>query len=283
MNTRLHLLVVSLVVAFSAAPVAWGQTVSLNSGSLGAAGNATNSANVTLNIAGPLAAPGDFAVGYGLGARTTLGYNAALNPAANQPFTIEYWAKPFSITDDAVGPAPVFDRVSSSPRSGWVFFQRSPTTGWDFRMYDGNGSNVGFELTGGTNAQNTWSHIVVVWNGVSPVMYVNGALADNTSTGSGVYNASTAATLSLGSYDDGSNPFDGAVDEFAFYQTALTPVQILNHYNTASSTTPNAYRNVVVGDGAVEYLQNVPEPSVAMLLLAGAAGGMWRGRGRRRM
>jgi hypothetical protein len=278
---RINLVAMSLAAAFLLTPTAFAQTISYNSGILGSAGDATNTADVTLNLAGPLAAPGDFAVGYGGGARTTLAYNPALNPASNQPFTIEYWVKPFSITDDNIGPSPLFNRVTASPRSGWVFFQRSPTTGWDFRMYNGDGSTVGIELTGGSYTQNVWSHIVVVWNGISPVMYVNGSVADDTASGVGGYNASTSATLSIGSYDDGSNPFDGSVDEFAFYQTALTPAQITNHFNTAASTTPNAYRNTVIADGAVEYLQNIPEPSSALLLGLGAIGGALLKRRRR--
>jgi hypothetical protein len=286
MKKRLNILATAFAVILHAAPSATAQTTSFNSGSLGVSGNAINTADVVPNLAGPLAAPGDFAVGYGGGARTTLGYHPALNPAANQPFTIEYWAKPFAITDDNVGPSPLFNRVSSSPRSGWVFFQRSPATGWNFRMYDGNGSNLGWDLTGGSNAQDAWSHIVVVWNGISPVLYVNGTLADDTNASSpplpsGIYNASTAATLSLGSYDDGANPFNGSVDEFAFYQTALTPLQIANHFTTAASTTPNAYRDAVIADGAVEYLQNIPEPSSALLLGLGMIGGAMLKRTRR--
>src|SRR6187402_1721907 len=95
MTKRLNFLAAALAIAFHAVPTANAQTTSFNSGSLGAAGNATNTANVTAGLSGPLTAPGDFAVGYGGGARTTLGYHPALNPAANLPFTIEFWAKPF--------------------------------------------------------------------------------------------------------------------------------------------------------------------------------------------
>jgi hypothetical protein len=281
MNKRLNILAAAFAVILHAAPSATAQTTSVNSGSLGVSGNAINTADVVHNLAGPLTAPGDFAVGYAGGARTTLGYHPALNPAANQPFTIEFWAKPFAITDDDDGPSPVFNRVSSGNRSGWVFFQRSPTSGWNFRMYNGVADALGFDLTGGTNAQDVWSHVVVVWNGISPVMYVNGALADDTSGGSGVYNASTSATLSLGSYDNGANPFNGSIDEFAFYQTALTPLQISTHFATAASATPNAYRDTVIADGAVEYLQNIPEPSSALLLGLGMIGGALLKRPRR--
>jgi hypothetical protein len=249
------------------------QTVSFNSGSLGAAGNGENSADVTLGLPGAVSAGGDTAVGYGGGARTTVPFNTALNPSSSSPFTVEFWAKPFADTDDAVGPSPLFNRVTSGDRSGWVFFQRSPTTGWNFRMYDGNGSTVGFDLTGGSNAADTWSHVVAVWNGTTPFLYVNGALADDTSTGSGSYNASSSAILSLGSYDDGNNPFNGAVDEMAFYRSALTPLQILGHFNAASSPTAGTYSSLVLADGAVEYLQNaVPEPSAVSLMALGLIG-----------
>jgi Concanavalin A-like lectin/glucanases superfamily/PEP-CTERM motif len=258
------------------------QTTSYNTGSLGAAGNGTNSVGVITGLPGVVTAGGDLAVGYSGGERTTVPYNAALNPPSSSPFTIEFWAKPFLTTDDAVGPAPLFNRVTPGNRSGWVFFQRSPTTGWNFRMYDGNGSNVGFSLEGGSNAQDIWTHVVAVWNGTSPTLYVNGTLADDTSTGSGIYNASTSAIFSIGSYDDGSNPFNGAVDETAFYNRALTPAQILAHFNAVTSPAAGIYSSLVIADGAVEYLQNngIPEPSSIFLLASGLIG--WAGLKRRR-
>ena len=253
-------------------------TTSINSGSLGAAGNGTNADAVTLGVAGPLAAAGDTAAGYSGGANTTVPFNAALNPSSTSPFTIEFWANPATNVTDAVGPSPVFNRVSTGNRSGWVFFQRSAATGWNFNLYNGNASQVGLSITGGSYTVGAWNHVVAVWDGATPSLYVNGVNSNAAVTGPGGYNASGTATFSVGAYDTGSNPFSGAVDETAFYSAALSPTQILAHYNAAASTTPGAYSNLVIADGAVLYLNNVPEPTSAVLMLLGLAGVMRRRR-----
>jgi hypothetical protein len=253
-------------------------TTSINSGSLGAAGNGTNADAVTLGVAGPLAAAGDTAAGYSGGSNTTVPFNAALNPSSTSPFTIEFWANPATNVTDAVGPSPVFNRVSTGNRSGWVFFQRSAATGWNFNLYNGNASQVGLSITGGSYTVGAWNHVVAVWDGATPSLYVNGVNSNAAVTGPGGYNASGTATFSVGAYDTGSNPFSGAVDETAFYSAALSPTQILAHFNAAASTTPGAYSNLVVADGAVLYLNNVPEPTSAVLMLLGLAGVMRRRR-----
>ncbi len=247
-------------------------TTSINSGSLGAAGNGTNADAVTLGVAGPLAAAGDTAAGYSGGANTTVPFNSAFNPASTSPFTIEFWANPASDVTDGSGPSPVFNRVSASPRSGWVFFQRSAAQGWNFGMYNGSGSTVGRSITGGTYTPGAWTHVVAVWDGTTPSLYVDGVNTNAAVIGPGGYNASGTAIFSVGAYDTGSNPFNGAVDETAFYSTALSPAKILDHYNAAASTTPGVYSNLVIADGAVLYLNNVPEPTSAVLMLLGLAG-----------
>jgi hypothetical protein len=253
-------------------------TTSINSGSLGAAGNGTNADAVTLGVAGPLAAAGDTAAGYSGGSNTTVPFNAALNPSSTSPFTIEFWANPATDVTDGSGPSPVFNRVSSGNRSGWVFFQRSAAQGWNFGMYNGSGSTVGRSITGGTYTPGAWTHVVAVWDGATPSLYVDGVNTNAAISGPGGYNASGTAIFSVGAYDTGSNPFNGAVDETAFYSAALSPTQILAHYNAAASTTPGAYSNLVVADGAVLYLNNVPEPTSAVLMLLGLAGVMRRRR-----
>jgi hypothetical protein len=267
----------AIAIALVGATESRAATTSPNSGSLGAAGNGTNTDGVTF-VQGAISAGNDLAAFYSGGGtanivNTTVPFKLELNPVATAPFTIEFWAKPTLNVTDGSGPAPLFNRVSTGNRSGWVFFQRSATQGWNFAMYNGNVSEVGTQLTGGTYTPGVWTHVVTVWNGTTPTMYVNGVNTNATVSGPGGYNPNSAASpgiFSVGSYDTGANPFTGAVDETAFYNTALTSAQILAHFNAASSLVPNAYSSLVLQDGAVEYLRNIPEPtSLAMLSLAG--------------
>jgi hypothetical protein len=259
------------------------QSTSKNSGSLGTPGDGTNTAGVVIKSPGAVGPGGGVAAYYSGGSQTTpvnttLPYKAALNPAsAANPFTIEFWVNPTNDVTDNSGPAPVFNRVSTGNRSGWVFFQRGATQGWNFALYNGNSSDVGKQVTGGTYTPGTWSHVVAVWDGANPSIYVNGVntnapVISNASNGTGLgYNPSTTATFSVGSYDTGANPFTGAVDETAFYAAALTPAQILAHFNAASNAS--TYSSLVLADGAVEYLRNdVPEPTTASLLALGLFG-----------
>jgi hypothetical protein len=239
------------------APIAWAApSTSYNTGSLGTAGDGANSTDVLIDQPGVLAAGGDYSSQYGTGNNTTVPFLSELNPAAASPFTIEFWAKPTATDNDD---APISNRLGGGGnRSGWVFFQRNETTGWNFRMYNGNGGGLGWDITGGTATLNAWSHVVVVWNGSSASLYVNGQAIPTTNSGNGVYNPNTTENFYVGALIGGGSPSTGYIDEVAYYPTALTGTQILNHYNTASSTVIGAYSAMVIADGAVEYLQQNP-------------------------
>lgn len=237
--------------------------LSYNTGSLGSAADAYHTPGVVLDEPGAISAATDYSCTYSNQERTVIPYRPDMNPPSSSPFTIEFWARPTASDNDD---APVFNRVSDGNRSGWVFFQRAAATGWNFRMYDGNGSNVGWDLTGGTAPLEAWSHVVAVWTGSSARLYVNGTLASTTNASgrSGVYAASTSANFSVGAYDTGLSSTTGSVDDIAFYGTALSAARILAHYNAAASPVKGFYASQVKADGPLTYLQqNPPELSLS--------------------
>jgi hypothetical protein len=261
MKKSFPILITLIATLAGSALEAGATTVCYNTGSLGVIGNGTNTDAVVLDQPGAIAAGGDHATNYiGSGGVTTVPFQTALNPAASSSFTIEFWAMPFSSTDDDV---PVNNRVSDTPnRSGWVFFQRAPGAGWNFRMYNGSGSSYTVNVVGGTSTLNAWSHVVATWDGGTGRLYVNGTLVG---TVSGPFAASSAAIFSVGALANGTSDFNGSVDEIAYYPTVLSDAKILAHYNTAPSSVPDAYSSLVQSDGAIEYFQqNPPFAKIAM-------------------
>jgi len=264
--------------------------LNLNAGSIGAAGNATNF-NVH-PVGGGLAGSRDGAA-YFNGSRTIIPHQAALNPAGNKDFTIEAWIQPTVEVTDSPGPSPLMNRYSYSGvnRQGWVFFQRSPATGWNFRTYIGSGSSTGINITGqasgaGAGTAGTWNHVVVVYEGATTTatMYVNG---EQVAQGTGGYAANTddhgaeavrgAAGLSIGSYNNtepGSNPFTGAVDEVALYTTQLTAAQVLSHYqNGTNSLRATPYDALVLASAPAAYLRlGEASPDTDVAVNFGSAG-----------
>lgn len=248
-------------------------TTAINYGSLGAAANGTHADGVVLGATGPLADPTDTAAAYSGSSTTTpvntvVPFNSFLNTTTSAPFTIEFWHNPAASDNDD---SPIFNRQSAGDRAGWAFFQRNEATGWNFALYNGNGSEIGHQITGGSYVLNTWNHVVAIWDGNIPSLYVNGVDTEATPTGPGGYNVNTTEPFSIGSYSNGGTGIVGALDETAFYDVALTPTQILNHFNAATNTTPDSYSSMVQADGALLYIRNtpVPEPSTSGLMLLG--------------
>ena len=270
--------------------------MNLNSGSLGAAGNATNF-NV-FPVGGGIAGSRNGAAFFN-GSRSIVPFQSAVNPPAGNDFTIEAWIQPTVEVTDSPGPAPLNNRYSYSGvnRQGWVFFQRSPTTGWNFRTYKASGSSTGVSISGQASSPDagkagTWNHLVVVWEGATTTatMYVNG---EQVAQGTGDYVANTddhpaseavngAAGLSVGSYNNtepGSNPFTGVVDEVAFYGAKLTAAQVLAHYQSGTnSSRAIPYDQLVKQSNPVVYLRlDDASPAADSALNFGSAGNAGNG------
>jgi len=261
--------------------------INVNSGSLGAAGNATN-LNTHLVNDGAVAGSYEPATYFDTTAVTMVPWNAALNPNASNDFTVEGWFKP--TTDGTfgnfAGPSPIMNRFSPgvapyTNRQGWVFFQRSPDSsysnpdgvGWTFRTYTGVNEDVGVQITSQVPYRlGEWQYVAVVWSGAaqSATMYINGTnvvTGTNTSSDPNAYAANTdqpgaptgSAGFAIGEYNNtgaSQDPFSGAIDEVAFYSTQLTPLQILAHYQNATNASRTvAYNTLVESDGPVGYWQ----------------------------
>src|SRR5690606_32812084 len=119
-----------------------------------------------------------------------------------------------------------------------------------------------------------WSHVVAVWTGSAALLYVNGTLADNSNLDGldGGYVPNTAASVNaifgVGALLNGATPYEGSVDEIAFYPTALMATQIAAHFEAAADPAPDAYSTLVKADGAIEYLQQNP-PMVKLAVVSG--------------
>jgi hypothetical protein len=257
--------------------------VNENIGSLGSSANATN-LNTHL-VPGAIAGDSDHATYFDSSARSIIPWNAGLNPDASQSFTIEAWFYPTSdkVAGSFVGPAPIMNRYSYSGvnRQGWVYFQRNPdetytaqsAVGWNFRTYVGTGSTTGINVTSGKPYKlGAWQHVVTVWDGPAQTatMYIDGVEAASQvwTAGGPAYQANTGghpsteapngdAGLCLGSYNNtetGNNPFRGAIDEVALYNTKLSASQILAHYQNATNVNrTTAYAALVQADAPVGY------------------------------
>jgi len=245
------------------APSVNAQATCLNSGTLGSLGDGTHSAGVLVDVAGLIGDPDDRAAEYvnpvsGGAAtfNTQLPFRPELNPAATQPFSIEFWAEP--AVDPTViggaGPCPLFNRQSAGNRTGWVWFQRGATVGWNFALYNALGSTVSIDMGGGTSIPGTTNHLVATWDGMTARLYHNGVLVDS-EVGTYVANSS-GVTLSVASYDNGDNGYIGVIDDVALYATALSASEVSEHYNAGLTTTRGLYAAVVMGDASLLHWRN---------------------------
>ncbi len=223
-----------------------------NLGSLGAPGTGRYYDTVLRSVEGAVA--GDAAVGF---SNPTLGTSyfgsmrvpndPALNP--NGPFTIEFWAKPSNNTASLLSPVSSMSFVTG--RLGYLFYQNAAS--WQFRVGVGSSTTASL-INGGVVAPNEWQHVVGVFTPTAlpagtMTLYVNGV---QVATGVGNYEPNTDAAFFVGSTASPNRTFDGAVDEVAFYSTALTAGQIAAHF-AARTDNPAGYANQIQQDAPVGY------------------------------
>jgi hypothetical protein len=93
-------------------------------------------------------------------------------------------------------------------------------------------------------SSNTWYHVAVTYNDASaandPLIYINGVSQTVTelATPSGTRNTDATYDLTIGASGNGSQPFDGLIQDVRVYNRILTTAEILAIYNSRSHNFP---------------------------------------------
>ncbi len=262
-----------------------------NAGSVGAAADGTYiSANRGVKPGAIVSDPNNGAVGFdGLvdGNRVRIPFAPQWNQSG--PFSVEFWAKPAQ-TSALECPAASVEFIPGPPaqRNGWLFYQGNTSlsdgNGWLFRNYNTNSltalTSAGVNMTIDTQQ---WYHVVGTYDGTNINIYVDGALGGSTPLASELRaNTNSDVPLTFGARADGVSGFftyAGQIDEAAVYDVALSPAQILAHYQAGTNAAPaTPYSQVILNDAPAGYWRfNEPAdpPAVNAGTLGSAATGSY--------
>jgi hypothetical protein len=192
------------------------------------------------------------------GAVVTIPYALELNPVSG-PWSAEVWISPSST--DAAHFRSVFsaldNRFAGQHDYGWNIYQFADPGGyWTLNMYNGGGSGTfASDFTHHPFVLNSWYHMVIADDLTTIRYYVNNLLvvtldrkANFVPNGINGDPAIAGAPTVIGQrYDAGFDAFDGAIDDAAIYNYALSPAQIQNHFlNNTKITINKAANNVVL-------------------------------------
>lgn len=165
-------------------------------------------------------------------------------------FSVEFWAR----LDDATTnewSTPITKASSGQWGDGWGFYDRQSSGQFTFWVdaYDGAPSPPASAryISIPRPTAGTYHHYVGTYDGETLSLYVDGALAG--STAAVALTSPSTSPILLGYGGASQTGWPGAVDEAAYYDTALTADQVLRHYETRRQQ----YRAVVLQDFPKAY------------------------------
>jgi hypothetical protein len=171
-------------------------------------------------------------------------FNTLLAPVADNgtngaAFSIECWAQAYSANDGGaylslVGMHGTYGAAPYGNASGWLMGQTpGPGSQWLFVVRNG----AFFQGTVVTPLQ--WTHLVGTFDGTNANFYINGVLAATQPGITGYlpdngYDGAIGAVANAGFPPYG--PWNGGVDQVAFYTNALTLAQVQNDYQVGTNS-----------------------------------------------
>jgi hypothetical protein len=175
----------------------------------------------------------------GSSGRAIIPFSPVLNP--NGPFSCEFWVLANQAFYVPLGSMP---RQAQQRSGGYEFYLNGNYPGYEFHTAASGGYNM---ITGDDTAPTTnlWFQVVGVFDGGSNIYcYVNGRPAASTtgnpgysdswvSEGTSPFTPNSLAPFIIGSRQDNVRYLSGAISDVAFYNYALTPDQVSNHWTSA--------------------------------------------------
>jgi hypothetical protein len=248
--------------------------VATNSGTGGARGNGyyynvrpgvDPTANATHGVPGALIGGTDTAVTFDGQANYVM---MALPDEANSlnpqgPFSAEAWLNPSGLT--SCSPLSFADvNGLGGNADGWLI--QETETNWNLTMLAGVGNQTAVNVGGGSVMSGSWQHVVAVYDGTNAYLYVNGQpVAQAPAAG---YVPNKSGQLTIGARSDEASFFPGSVGEVALYTNALSPADILAHYQNGTNTSPaTPYQTLVQTNHPLLYYRlnepayTVPDPT----------------------
>ena len=189
------------------------------------------SSTVGLGVPGPDTIP-DLAASFSGSAtpvaNAVVPYTPNHNPTG--PFSIEFWVKP-NVSGN-ISRAVLGTQNRNTGRAGWAVYQGFNVNGWEAHL--GYAETVLFIQGRTAPVAGRWDHVVVTWDGNTMAhIYVNGVDDTASATVNGPHRNNLSQPLEIGSRFNGSVPYNGTIDEVAFYQSTLTPDQIRQHWSAS--------------------------------------------------
>jgi hypothetical protein len=256
-----------------------------NLGTVGAAGNGTDTTRVTplaltRGVPGPLNDPSSKAMRFpGLQSpvqqdqHVHVDYKSEWNTSG--PFSVECWAKPESAM---FGGLMTSVDYGVSPHQGWVLYQSDSDintgNGWVFRMWTAGNLTSIAAVNYSSIPVNIWYHLVGVFDGANAMLYVNGVQVTSVPLAS-TYTPNTKAELSIGARSDYSGHTDwdflGSAAEAVYYTNALSAGEIAAHY-AAATTNATGYAAQILANNPAGYWR-LNEPFVQTFAKNSGSGG----------
>ncbi|MFL5901604.1 MAG: LamG-like jellyroll fold domain-containing protein, partial [Solirubrobacterales bacterium] len=151
--------------------------------------------------------------------------SSSLSPASK--VSVEAWIKP-----NALPGAGNFASVASKPESYSLQFNGSRL---EFTIIQ-SGIRRRLQAPAGAIAVGQAYHVLGTYDGTTQRLYVNGAEVAGTPLTGGI--AANSNALNIASWNGGSEPFNGTIDDLAVYTNALSAARVAAHYQAALGGPP---------------------------------------------